>query len=63
MTETLSIADYAYILANSQVAAQGPPGSLKNSEVSQVRQFLEGLPDGPVSFHYPGNNYIEDLME
>jgi phospholipid/cholesterol/gamma-HCH transport system ATP-binding protein len=63
VTETLSIADYAYILTNSQVAAQGSPDSLKNSAVSQVRQFLEGLPDGPVSFHYPANNYIEDLME
>lgn len=63
VTETLSIADYAYILTNGQVAAQGSPDSLKNSAVSQVRQFLEGLPDGPVSFHYPANNYIEDLME
>lgn len=62
VTETLSIADYAYILANSEVAAHGTPDSLRNSEVAQVKQFLQGLPDGPVSFHYPANNYIEDLI-
>lgn len=63
VSETLSIADYAYILADSRVAAHGTPELLKNSDVSQVKQFLEGLPDGPVSFHYPANNYVEELMD
>lgn len=63
VNETLSIADYAYILASSQVAAQGTPQELKHSHVEQVKQFLEGLPDGPVPFHYPAKNYIEDLMD
>lgn len=63
VSETLSIADYVYILASSRVAAQGTPDELKNSQVSQVRQFLEGLPDGPVAFHYPAKDYIEELME
>ncbi len=64
VNETLSIADYAYILASGRVVAHGTPDELKKSNnADQVKQFLEGLPDGPVAFHYPAKNYIEDLME
>ena len=63
VNETLSIADYAYILAGSKVAAHGTPDALQHSDSAQVKQFLQGLPDGPVAFHYPANNYLEELME
>jgi phospholipid/cholesterol/gamma-HCH transport system ATP-binding protein len=62
ITETLSIADYAYILSGGQVIAEGTPAELEATEQAEVRQFVAGLPDGPVPFHYPAPDYLEDLF-
>ncbi|MCZ2723038.1 ATP-binding cassette domain-containing protein [Marinomonas sp. 15G1-11] len=59
--ESLSIADYVFILSNASVVAQGTPEEIRNSEDERVVQFLGGLPDGPVPFHYPANAYKTDL--
>ena len=55
-------ADQACIIANGRVVAQGVPSDLHASEDPLVRQFLEGLPDGPVPFHYPAPELAEDLL-
>jgi phospholipid/cholesterol/gamma-HCH transport system ATP-binding protein len=34
-----------------------------NSEDPMVRQFLRGLPDGPVPFHYPAARWQDDLLK
>ncbi len=60
--ETLSIADFVYLLSNGKIVGSGTPEELKNSSDPWVQQFILGLPDGPVSFHYPANNYKEDLF-
>ncbi len=60
--ETKSIADYIYILADSKVIGQGTVEELEQSDSEQVKQFLKGLPDGPVPFHYPAKDYAEDLL-
>ena len=62
VTEVLSIADYAYIVANKTVIAHGTPAQLMQSQDPQVVQFLAGKSDGPVHFHYPAQDYIEDLF-
>jgi len=61
--ETLGIADYIYLIADSKVIAQGTPEELKQVVSSQVKQFMEGLPDGPVPFHFPADDYQSDLMK
>ncbi|MBU2966117.1 ATP-binding cassette domain-containing protein [Amphritea sp. 2_MG-2023] len=61
--ETLSIADYIYIIADAGVIAHGTPAQLEQNDSAQVQQFMKGLPDGPVPFHFPANNYETDLME
>ncbi|WP_428033543.1 ATP-binding cassette domain-containing protein [Amphritea sp.] len=61
--ETLSIADYIYILADASVIAHGTPEQLKQNNSEQVRQFMQGLPDGPVPFHFPAADYETELME
>ncbi len=61
--ETLSIADYAYVIADGKVIGQGVPDVIKNDNSSQVKQFLYGLPDGPVPFHYSKDHLMQDLME
>ncbi len=61
--ETLSIADYIYVLSDGKVIAEGTPEVLKQQDSEQVRQFVDGLPDGPVPFHYPAPQLMEELME
>lgn len=61
--ETLSIADYIYLLADGRVLAQGTPQALLDDNSAQVRQFMEGLPDGPVPFHFPADDYESDLLQ
>ena len=58
---TFEIADYIYMISNKKVAAQGTPAQLAVSEDPFVRQFLNGLPDGPVAFQYPARPIAEDL--
>lgn len=60
--EAFSIADYVYIIANGQVISQGMPEELEQNPSAHVQQFLQGLPDGPVPFHYPVQDYTDDLM-
>ncbi|MEG9488004.1 phospholipid ABC transporter ATP-binding protein MlaF [Mannheimia indoligenes] len=60
--EVLSIADYAYIVADKRIIAEGTPEMLLESNDPQVVQFLAGKADGPVRFHYPAKEYTEELF-
>lgn len=60
--ETISICDYVYVLSQGKIAGQGTPEAIQATESEWVRQFLDGLPDGPVHFHYPAPDYAEDLL-
>ncbi|NIR28635.1 MAG: ATP-binding cassette domain-containing protein [Gammaproteobacteria bacterium] len=60
--ETSSIADYVYVLSEGKVVGEGTPAHLQETRSEWVTQFMEGLPDGPVPFHYPAPDYVEDLM-
>lgn len=51
--EVLSIADYAYIVAEHRVIAQGSPTELRANPDPRARQFLDGIADGPVPFRFP----------
>ncbi|UDW82870.1 phospholipid ABC transporter ATP-binding protein MlaF [Pasteurella canis] len=61
--EVLSIADYAYIIADKRVIAEGTSTQLLQSKDPQVRQFLDGEADGPVRFHFPAQDYVEELFK
>ncbi|GAB4200689.1 MAG: phospholipid ABC transporter ATP-binding protein MlaF [Wenzhouxiangellaceae bacterium] len=56
------LADYAYLLIEGQVAAHGTPDELANHDSPIVHQFMNGLPDGPVPFHYPAADLATDLL-
>jgi len=60
--ETLSIADDVYLIADGKVVEHGSPDALAKAASAWADQFLKGLPDGPVPFHYPAADYREDLM-
>jgi phospholipid/cholesterol/gamma-HCH transport system ATP-binding protein len=51
--ESLSIADHVCILAGGRVIAEGSADEIRASDDAEVKQFLNGEPDGPVPFHYP----------
>jgi len=53
VSETFSIADTIYIVGQGGLKASGSPEDLMASRDPYVRQFLDGLPDGPVAFDYP----------
>lgn len=59
--ETITIADYIYIIANGKVIGSGTPETLMEEGTGWVQQFMQGLPDGPVPFHYPAQDYSNDL--
>ena len=61
VTETLGIADYVYVISNGSIVGQGTPAQIDNDKSGFVNQFVHGLPDGPVPFHYPAIDYKEDL--
>ncbi|MBE9561723.1 MAG: ABC transporter ATP-binding protein [Proteobacteria bacterium] len=60
--ETAQIADLIYVISNGKVVSHGTPTEMKNSKSAWVKQFINGESDGPVPFHYPAPNYIEDLL-
>lgn len=60
--EVLSIADYAYIIADQKVIAQGTASGLRDNTDARVRQFIDGIADGPVPFRFPAGDYLQDLV-
>jgi phospholipid/cholesterol/gamma-HCH transport system ATP-binding protein len=63
VAEASAISDYAYLLGDGRILGQGTPAELQRSDSPHVRQFMDGLPDGPVPYTYPARNYLEDLLE
>jgi phospholipid/cholesterol/gamma-HCH transport system ATP-binding protein len=59
--EVMSIADRVYLIANHQIVAQGSPEELRHEGNPEVVQFIQGLPDGPVPFHYPAIELLQEL--
>ncbi len=62
VADTTSIADYLYVIAGGKVMARGTPAEIRASSSEWVTQFMEGLPDGPVHFHYPAPALATDLL-
>lgn len=60
--EVMSIADYAYILADGQIIASGTPDEIENNQDPRVRQFMDGHADGPVPFRFPAEDLRDDLF-
>lgn len=59
--ESVKIIDYIYLMAKGKIVAQGSPEQMLTSSDPLVHQFFHGEPDGPSPFHYPSQNYAEDL--
>jgi phospholipid/cholesterol/gamma-HCH transport system ATP-binding protein len=63
VVETCSISDYAYLMGDGRIIGEGTPQQVQQSTSEYVRQFMDGLPDGPVPYQYPAEDYVRDLMQ
>jgi phospholipid/cholesterol/gamma-HCH transport system ATP-binding protein len=61
--EALQISDYAYVISDKKIIGQGKPIDIMHDAAPALQQFVQGLPDGPVPFHYPAKPLIEDLLQ
>jgi phospholipid/cholesterol/gamma-HCH transport system ATP-binding protein len=59
--ETAQIADKIYILSEGSIIAHDTPQALFANKEPRVQQFMNGLPDGPVPFHYPAASLQSDF--
>lgn len=58
VTETLSIADYIYVVAEGQVQGEGTPDELRAHSSPFVQQFLTGSVEGPVDYQFSHKAYL-----
>jgi phospholipid/cholesterol/gamma-HCH transport system ATP-binding protein len=56
VAECLAIADRALVVANGTIAFDGTPAHVRASGDPLLRQFVDGTPDGPISFDYHGDD-------
>lgn len=60
--EAALIADHMILISEGQVVAQGSPDELAVENSKWVKQFLQGLADGPVPFHYPAVEFKQEIF-
>ena len=60
--EVATVADCTFLLSDGKVAASGSPDELRTANSDLVRQFMHGMADGPVAFHYSAPDYEEQLL-
>jgi phospholipid/cholesterol/gamma-HCH transport system ATP-binding protein len=60
--EISTVADRSFLLSDGKVAASGSPDDLRTANSELVRQFMHGMADGPVAFHYQAPGYEEQLL-
>jgi len=60
--EISTVADVIFLLSGGKVVARGTPPELQSNPSEIVRQFIGGLADGPVPFHFPAPDYFGELL-
>jgi phospholipid/cholesterol/gamma-HCH transport system ATP-binding protein len=60
--EVLSIADEVYVISSGHIIGEGSPETLIHEQNPEVQQFIQGLPDGVVPFHYPATDLHTEFL-
>jgi len=60
--EIATVSDCSYLISDGKVAASGSPDELNKTSSKLVQQFMHGMADGPVAFHFAAPNYAEQLL-
>jgi phospholipid/cholesterol/gamma-HCH transport system ATP-binding protein len=58
VAETLSIADYIYIVAEGKIQGEGTAEQLKQHPCAFVQQFLTGASQGPLEYQFSHQPYL-----
>lgn len=61
VSEVSKFADFACLISGGRVVASGTPAELHRGDNELVHQFVTGLPDGPVPFHFPAPDLAEQM--
>ncbi|MBN2584657.1 MAG: ABC transporter ATP-binding protein [Planctomycetes bacterium] len=62
MGSAFRIADRMAVLYRGDLIALGPPDEIRNSTDARVKQFIEGLADGPIPLRQSSKDYAADLL-
>ncbi|HEV2212895.1 MAG TPA: ABC transporter ATP-binding protein [Gammaproteobacteria bacterium] len=62
VAEVSSVSDQSYLISEGKVVAYGTPEELEQNKSAWVHQFMKGLADGPVPFHYPAPDLAAQLL-
>ena len=62
VAEVSTVADRSFLISEGSVAASGSPDELRTAKSELVRQFMHGMADGPVAFHFQAPGYEEQLL-
>jgi phospholipid/cholesterol/gamma-HCH transport system ATP-binding protein len=62
LNETMRLADRVVVISEGRVHADLTPAQIRDSQDPFIRQFADGLPDGPVPFHYPAKPYAQEVL-
>jgi len=60
--EISTVADCSFLISDGKVAASGSPAELSHTTSKLVKQFMHGMADGPVAFHFEAPDYEEQLL-
>ena len=60
--EVATVADCSFLISGGKVAASGSPDELSKTASDLVQQFMHGMADGPVPFHFAAPDYAEQLL-
>lgn len=62
ISHVVAVASKVYVLSDGHVIASGNPTELFQSSEAAVKQFVHGLPDGPIAFEYPSAPIKEEFL-
>lgn len=59
--EVCQIAHKVLLFSGGKLLANDTPEALLNSNLPEIKQFMHAEPFGPVPFHYPAEDYFQEL--
>lgn len=62
VNDVSAIADFVYVIAKGQIIGAGTPEAIRQNTNPMVKQFMQGLTDGPVPFQYPAKDYEREIL-
>ncbi len=60
--EIAAVSNRCHLISDGRVVASGNPEDLKKESSEVVRQFMHGIAEGPVAFHYDAPDYEQQLL-